>query len=162
MPATIDDRTALPLDEPARAHLREAVHRLHGVARRKLGKRARLVDPDGSSIELPDVAYRLFLSILEDMSEGQAVIVQTTGRKLTTGQVAQFLGVSRPTVVRLLESGEIPYEQAGTHRRVKLADAEAYRNRSKQQRLTALDEMAFEAAESGLDDETDSLPNRGE
>lgn len=162
MAATIDDRTAPPLDEPARTHLREAVHRLHDVARRRLGKHALLVDPDGSSIELPDAAYRLFLGILEDMSEGQAVIVQTTGRRLTTGQVAQFLGVSRPTVVRLLENGEIPYEQAGTHRRVRLADAEAYKNRRKERRLAALDEMAFDAAESGLDEETDSLPVQGE
>jgi len=39
-----------------------------------------------------------------------------------------LLGVTRSTVVKLLESGAIPYTKIGTHRRVDLPDALRYRD----------------------------------
>lgn len=47
---------------------------------------------------------------------------------ISTAQVADILGVSRPTVVRFLNQGRIPYTQPGVHRRVRRADAYAYRD----------------------------------
>lgn len=49
--------------------------------------------------------------------------------------------MSRPTLVKLLESGEIPFEQPGRHRRVRLADVLAYRERASEGRRAALDRM---------------------
>ena len=50
-----------------------------------------------------------------------------------------MLGVTRPTVVKLLESGAIPYMRVGTHRRVDLTDALRYRDsrREKQYQFIA-------------------------
>ena len=44
-------------------------------------------------------------------------------------------------MVKLLESGEIPFEQPGRHRRVRLADVLAYRERASAERRAALDRM---------------------
>lgn len=56
------------------------------------------------------------------LQQGLAVTVSTHEASLTTQQAADVLGVSRPTLVRLLEHGRIPYEQPGRHRRVQLQD----------------------------------------
>jgi excisionase family DNA binding protein len=77
---------------------------------------------------------------------------------LTTSQAAHILGISRPTLVRLLESGEIPYEQPARHRRVRLADILAYQQRARRARATALDEMVRISEEAGLYDLPDDMP----
>jgi excisionase family DNA binding protein len=80
--------------------------------------------------------------------------VAPVDQSLTTQEAANFLGISRPTLVKLLESGEIPFERpgAGRHRRVRLQDVVAYQERKRVQRRTALDELTREAADAGLYD----------
>lgn len=71
-------------------------------------------------------------------------------QRLTTQETADLLGVSRSTVVKLLEAGEIPFEQPGGHRQVRLADVLAYRDRASVERRAALDRMVEIADEVGL------------
>jgi excisionase family DNA binding protein len=47
------------------------------------------------------------------------------GGLLTTGEVAELMGVSRQQVVNLCERGDLPFVMVGKHRRVKRSDAEA-------------------------------------
>lgn len=49
---------------------------------------------------------------------------------LTTGQVADLLGTTVQHVVDLCERGELPYTLAGTHRRIRRADALALKVRA--------------------------------
>ncbi len=46
---------------------------------------------------------------------------------LTTSQAAELLGVTRPTLVAWLEAGRIPFQRAGTHRRIRHTDVLEYR-----------------------------------
>lgn len=46
---------------------------------------------------------------------------------LTTGEAARLLGVSRQHVVDLCQRGDLPYETAGVHRRVRRGDVETLR-----------------------------------
>lgn len=57
-----------------------------------------------------------------------AITVAPTHTVLTTSEAADLLGISRPTLVRLLEAGEIPYEQPGRHRRVRLTMCSPIKN----------------------------------
>ena len=71
---------------------------------------------------------------------------------LSTSEAAQLLGVSRPTLVRLLESGEMPFGKPGRHRRVRLADLLAYQQRSRRGRAALLDQMVADSEDAGLYD----------
>src|SRR3546814_12421743 len=97
-----------------------------------------LSGPNGEHLVLPPEVFEVLRDVLEAMAQGQAVTVAPVHQRLTTQEAADLLGISRPTVVKLLESGEIPFEQPGRHRRARLADVLAYRERAAAQPRAAL------------------------
>ncbi|MDQ1247779.1 MAG: hypothetical protein QG597_2150, partial [Actinomycetota bacterium] len=74
---------------------------------------------------------------------------------LTTQQAADYLGISRPTMVRILERGEIPMEKPGRHRYVRLEDLVAYQTRTSQQRRDRLAQMVTDAEADDMYDRLD-------
>src|SRR3546814_5484470 len=64
--------------------------------------------------------------ILANMAEGNAISIVPIHAELTTQQAADFLGVSRPHVVALVERGELAHHKTGTHRRIYFKDVLAY------------------------------------
>ena len=89
---------------------------------------AKLVGPDGERRRLTEDEYRACCDLLWPE---EAVEVEYDG-KLTTGQAAKMLGVSRRTLTRMLDRGEIPCERMGKnhHRTVKLSDILDFRARN--------------------------------
>lgn len=104
----------------------------------------------GDRVELPVEIYRALRQVVEALRQGLAVTVAPQTLTLTTQQAADLLGVSRPTVIRLLEEGVIPFERTGTHRRIMLRDLLAYRERRRSQQYAAL-----AATNVAIDDEDD-------
>ncbi|MEI9995872.1 MAG: 3,4-dihydroxy-2-butanone-4-phosphate synthase [Rhizomicrobium sp.] len=80
------------------------------------------------SAALPEAAFEVLLETLSQMARGNVVAVTPLEASLTTQQAAELLGVSRPHLVKLLESGAIPHRKAGKHRRVSLSDLNSYRS----------------------------------
>lgn len=104
----------------------------------------------GEQVELPPEMYRVLLQVIEAMRANLAVTVVPQAQTLTTQQAADLLGVSRPTVVKLLDEGKVPYERVGTHRRILLRDLLAYREVRREEQYTALEAMSAD-----IDDEED-------
>lgn len=84
------------------------------------------------------------------ISEGLTVIAFEG--VITTQEAADLLNMSRPTLVKRLEEGAIPFTTIGTHRRLALADVLAYREAAAARTAAALQELEEEEATLGLPD----------
>jgi excisionase family DNA binding protein len=84
----------------------------------------------------------LFIDLLRAVGGGDAVVVMPLAKQLTTQEAADFLNVSRPHLIKLLENGEMHFETVGRHRRVKAVDVFEYKVKRNQARSQALSELA--------------------
>jgi excisionase family DNA binding protein len=112
-------------------------------------ERPALVGREGVRLELPEPIFHLLVRVVRTMREGKAVVLMPESESMTTQAAAEFLGVSRPFVVALLEKGAIPHHRVGTHRRVYLKDLLDYQRQRDSRRRVTLDELRgkVEAAE---------------
>ena len=142
-----DARTFLPEEDPqSQAAIVDFVDALR---KRGLGVPdcpVMLTGPDGSPrIPLPELLYDALLQVAVALAKGLAVTVAPKHVTMSTYEAAELLGISRPTLVQLLESGEIAYERAtnrpGAHRKVRLEDVLAYQERRRKERRRLLDEL---------------------
>ncbi|OYN84021.1 helix-turn-helix domain-containing protein [Parenemella sanctibonifatiensis] len=152
--ATGEPRTYLP---PARAE-EEAFHAVLEGLKEAPDERPALVGPHGEVTPIPAEAFEPMVQVLEAMTHGLAVHVAPLNAQLTTQEAANYLGVSRPTLVKLLEEGAIPFTRPRRHRYVRLADLIAYADRQRDIRSAALDEMALDAEQDGLYERLDGPP----
>jgi len=103
-----------------------------------------------TSVALPPELRELLTQVVRTMRRGQAVTFAPLGQQLTTQQAADLLGVSRPTLVKFLEAGRIPYETPGRHRRLRLRDVLAFQLARRVEQRKALTDLAQEAEDLDL------------
>ena len=144
--------TIIPSETDAQL-ARESSRRLaaHTLGRRS-SVRIQLLDDgnDAETIAVPASALRLFLRLLTEMSQGNAVTLIPTHAELTTQQAADLLNVSRPYVVKLLDERKIPCRTVGKYRRVRFDDVMAYKRKDDEARAKVLDQLTAEAQETGM------------
>lgn len=104
-------------------------------------------DESSPGVPVPDTVRAALRQVVDAMTHHQAVTVTGTNTVLTTQQAADLLGVSRPTLIRLLESGQLAYTTPSRHRRVRLEDLLNYQRRSAAVRRHEIKAMTQEAAE---------------
>lgn len=103
--------------------------------------KAALIDPQGNARPIPDEIFRILGQVTDALAAGEGITVVPQGMAMTTQQAADFLGISRPTLVRLLEAGDIAYDKPGRHRRVRLEDLVEYQASFRAERRAALREL---------------------
>lgn len=135
-------------DSVDHAEIRDVKDRLRLVARP-----ARLVDSSGTGVELPEELFELLVAAVEELNRGNGFSIVPLHARLTTAEAADLLNVSRPYLIKQLESGALPYTMVGTHRRVLLADVLAYRDAQDRVAEDALQAMNDQAEELGLYDD---------
>ena len=85
------------------------------------------------------------------MSERRSVSIIASDHELSTVEAANFLNVSRPFIIKEIEAGKLNHRMVGTHRRIEFSDLLAYAKEMRQHQEQALDRMADNARELGLE-----------
>ncbi len=110
-------------------------------------QRVQFRDDIGEQVVLPAGALELLQNIMVQMAQGNAITLVPIHAELTTQQAADILNVSRPYLVKLLESGEMSFTKKGTHRRVLFSEVQAYKASIDAKRMEALDALTEQAQE---------------
>lgn len=105
---------------------------------------------ESDELVLPGRVIKMLLTVLTEMSQGNAISLIPWHKELGTQEAASILNVSRPFLVALLEQGEIPHHKVGSHRRVRLEDVLAYKERIDDQRHDALDRLTGVSQDEGM------------
>lgn len=113
-------------------------------------ERPGLVGREGVRIDLPKPIFRLLVDVVRNMREGKAMVLLPETETLTTQAAAEFLGVSRPFVVDLLDKGQIPHHLVGTHRRVYVKDLIEYQRSRDAKRRKTLDALRQKVEAAGF------------
>jgi len=98
-------------------------------------------------IELPSSVVRLLVDILAELAEGNAVRVMPVHAEVTTQEAADLLNVSRPYLVKLVESGQLRFHKTGKHRRIRFADLMEYKAKLEAKSEAAMSELVRQAQE---------------
>lgn len=105
--------------------------------------------PAGFRAALPAAVVHMVATLLHEASMGHVVALVSAAPEMTTTQAASLLGVSRPHVAKLVDSGRLPARMAGSHRRIRLADLIRYKS-ERDRRRELIDEVVGTSQEMNL------------
>jgi excisionase family DNA binding protein len=102
-----------------------------------------VVHADGTreSVRMPAAAVAVFRDVLAKLVDAERVAVLREDDELSPEQAAAILGISRPLVVRRMDSGRLPFRYVGAHRRCRLSDVLKLQKAEQRQRA-AIDRLA--------------------
>jgi excisionase family DNA binding protein len=149
MAQAVTDREPILVGEDERVRIAEVERVLETP---EAGRRTLLIGPSGEATELPASLYDVLLRVARELADGHGVAILPMEAMVTTQQAADLLGISRPSLVRLLESGALPFERIRSHRRIRLADLIEYRRRRDAERAEALGRIVRAAQARGVYD----------
>jgi excisionase family DNA binding protein len=134
------------VEEDLREQAADLVRRAHDRGAREFT----LADDGGASVTVPPDVSSFLMQALRGLARGHFAVTALP-EELTTTVAAEIVGVSRPTLMKLVRSGDLPARQVGTHTRVRTADVLALRRARAQDRRAALEALRALDDEFGAD-----------
>lgn len=102
------------------------VERLDRTGRREAEALARQLSKvtrtRSADLNVKGVMLKLLRQLTELVSKHPGIAIVPIDRELSPADAGEILGISRPTVVRLMKAGQLPFRFEGKHRRCKLED----------------------------------------
>jgi excisionase family DNA binding protein len=142
--SSVEEQTVLPPKDA------EALADVERILRSTTGSVA-LAGGEGEAV-LPEELREVITNVVMALRRGQAITLAPHALRLTTQQAADLLGISRPTLVKLLEDGKIPFETPNRHRRIQLSDLLTFQASRRTERRETLRDLAREAQDIGTYD----------
>ncbi|MGD9746467.1 MAG: excisionase family DNA-binding protein [Verrucomicrobiales bacterium] len=115
-------------------------------------QRPALVNAQGERLELPQPVFDMLVNVLRSIRERRAIVMMPEDESFTSQAAADYLGMSRPFLISLLDKGEIPFHYVGSHRRIVFKDLLDYERERDAARREAMSNLSKKVLEAGLDD----------
>jgi excisionase family DNA binding protein len=110
------------------------------------------MDASGRAIPLPGDLCQLLIQVAGELRSGNSVVILSAEDEMTPQTAADFLGMSRQFLMRLLDKAELPFHKVGSHRRIRRKDVETYARKRAAQRSARLERLRDKIQAAGLDD----------
>lgn len=109
-------------------------------------------------VELSPELFSVLRRAAGDLAAGRSVSILARDQEMTTQQAAELLGISRPTVVKLIDSGELEAHVPGsTRRKLYLKDVLKYRDELHERRTAFIAESSEDYADLRPDEVAEAL-----
>lgn len=137
-----DDRTILAVNDAEIAEARTLSKSLAEV----LQSSAHVdfeIKPSGGRmvVPIPPALADLMQAVISGVSRGATVTIQSVPREVTTTTAAKMLGISRPTLMKLIADRKLPAHKVGTHTRLLTTEVNAFRERQRDEQRRAFSEL---------------------
>ena len=100
-----------------------------------------IVTETGKRIEVPEHLASVLDMVVHRMQQGGNLTLQSVPELLTTSLAADLLGVSRPTLVKMITDGKLSAVMRGTHRRVRWSELTAFMQAREAERSAAIADL---------------------
>lgn len=132
---TSEERSVLVTNPTERRQATEVLDALKGHPERLV------VDSEPDRHPLPADLAAIISRVVEVMANGGTITIGSLPEELSTNVAAEQLGVSRPTLMKMIHAGEIPAHKVGTHHRLKATDVLAAKRARLERQRRAFDEL---------------------
>lgn len=111
------------------------------------------IGTEARSRRLPPELADVLSTVIETLARGGSITIGSLPEELTTSVAAAQLGVSRPTLMKLIRSGELRAHMVGSHHRVKLADVREFQRQRLEAQKAAFTDLRDLLDENGFDED---------
>jgi excisionase family DNA binding protein len=144
-------RTVLAVDDKEIAEARSVTARVAEVTRTPTAAEFEIATQEGQVVPIPSALADLMQRVLDGVSRGATLVIQSLPRELTTTTAAKMLGISRPTLMKLIADKELPAHKVGSHTRLCTSDVNAFRDRQREAQRRAFEELRNLDEELGIE-----------
>ena len=106
----------------------------------------------GEKIALSETEYQIIQEVLNLQRKGKSVTLISHDKYMTTQEAADFLNMSRPYLIKILENGEIPYIKVGNRRKILTEDIIKYQQKIDKNRRQTMKNFSQSLKEDGFYD----------
>ena len=105
---------------------------------------------DQISVSLSRETAQFLARVMDAQVNGHEIMFSRVPQEVSPADAAQMMGVSRPYVRKLMDSGQLPFRMVGSHHRIPFAALKTYYEAECQRRRQALHEFLELENELGL------------
>ncbi|MCI0659546.1 MAG: helix-turn-helix domain-containing protein [Acidobacteria bacterium] len=138
------------LSQQTRQQIERDLERLNETLAAGRPIKLRLGDDHGTEIVLSVATIELIREALMLGLDGKSLLLLEESADVSPEKAAEMLRISRPTLLKKLDNGEIPFHYVVSHRRIAVVDVLAYRSKQKERAQAALQQMRDSSDEMGI------------
>ena len=131
---------------------------MYSTKKQQLKSDKKQVDSDcflqhkGEKIALSETEFQTIQELLNLQRKGKSVTIVSHDKYMTTQEAADFLNMSRPYLIKILENKEIPYIKVGNRRKILTEDIMRYQQQRDKNRRQIMKNFSQGLKEDGLYD----------